>query len=133
MPSGKYFWTNKEFPANRAPSFHSSYGYIISQSKTTDSIVMCVRGNELMEPIFTEQTLNGDIVVTDSVTGLMWQKAHQTTSWMGALKYCKNSNQCGKKCHSCTGQFHRKFNILESWKIIAREKDRRWVRGQCYK
>jgi len=95
MPIGKYFWTNKEFPANKAPSFHSSYGYIISQSKTTDSIVMCVRGNELMEPIFTEQTLNGDIVVTDSVTGLMWQKTHQATSWMGTMKYCENLTYAG--------------------------------------
>ncbi len=52
--------------------------------------IICVRGEELPKAILTTQTLSGEVVVTDSATGLMWQKTYVSDyTWSKALKYCE--------------------------------------------
>jgi hypothetical protein len=46
---------------------------------------------------FTETTLAGDVIVTDSLTGLVWQKEYLTGyTWLGALDYCSGSGYAGQ-------------------------------------
>jgi hypothetical protein len=45
---------------------------------------------------FTESTANGDVIVTDSLTGLMWQKTYVTGSWQYALDYCEGLDYAGQ-------------------------------------
>jgi len=46
---------------------------------------------------FTTQTINEQVVVTDSATGLMWQKDYTTQSvgWRPALQYCTDLTYAG--------------------------------------
>ena len=58
--------------------------------------IMCVRGNELPEPVFSTQTIAGELVVNDLTTGLMWQKEYKTgKTWQQALKYCEDLTYAG--------------------------------------
>lgn len=61
----------------------------------TDFYVRCVRGNSLEHDVFSSSTINGDVVVTDSTTGLMWQKTYTAKTWQTALKYCEDSTYAG--------------------------------------
>ena len=58
---------------------------------------ICVRGVELPEASFTSLPAeNGDIVVTDSASGLIWQKTYETNkTWQEALAYCENLEYAG--------------------------------------
>ena len=54
---------------------------------------MCVRGEESPAPVFEELTILGDEVLTDSASGLMWQKNYTNkgmSTWKEALFYCEN-------------------------------------------
>ena len=54
---------------------------------------MCVRGEEYPESVFELSTINGDEVLTDSASGLMWQKDYTTKGmaiWKESLSYCEN-------------------------------------------
>ena len=106
MPNSTYLWTSKQYNGNTA------YAYIFSPSfgwydgfdtsgylKSNTYKVLCVRGDE-MQPVtsakFTTQTINWNVVVTDSATGLMWQKSYATDkTWQQALNYCENSTYAG--------------------------------------
>ena len=61
--------------------------------------VICVRGEALPAANYTTTTVEGKDVVTDTTTGLMWQKTYSTTmNWQNALKYCETgegSNYAG--------------------------------------
>ena len=60
-------------------------------SKSDSRFAVCVRGEKLPEPEFEVSEINGDEVVTDSTTGLMWQKNYGTkTLWEQALYYCEH-------------------------------------------
>ncbi|MBO4441796.1 DUF1566 domain-containing protein, partial [bacterium] len=82
------------------PYYGSYYGYDSSSYlKTKTYKVLCVSGDE-MQPVtssdFTTQTISGKVVVTDSKTGLMWQKEYETgKTWQQALKYCEDSTYAG--------------------------------------
>ncbi len=103
---GVYFWTSKEYKGN------TSYAYIFqpysglyygwtydTYLKTKTYKVLCVSGDEMRVATsanFTLQTLSGKVVVTDSVTGLMWQKEYSLgATWQQALKYCEDSTYAG--------------------------------------
>ena len=95
-----YFWLNKEYVtsyANNAFVFMIYRGNVFySRPKTSGHNVMCVRGDKLPKPSFTTLTIFGDAVVTDSTTGLMWQKSYRAYgSWKAALEYCEASNYAG--------------------------------------
>ena len=105
MPTGSsdYLWTSKEYGGDTslARAFNPYYGwYSYGRSKTGNFYkVLCVSGNELVAATssdFTAQTISGKVVVTDSKTGLMWQKEYVTDkTWQQALKYCEDSTYAG--------------------------------------
>lgn len=70
---------------------NSIYSSNISEKYT----VVCVRGEELPESKFTVSSKNGDIIVYDSETELVWQKNYENKNWQDALSYCENSNYAG--------------------------------------
>ena len=89
------FWTSQEHKADTTNAYYVRYytAYSYLELKTASYNVMCVRGNTLPEPVFTTQTIAGEVVVNDSTTGLMWQKNYPSstfTTWGNALKYCEN-------------------------------------------
>ena len=97
MPSYTSLWTSNKYTDSEPYSFSSYEGGISYESKTTPCNVMCVRGEELFnESSFTTQTMSGKVVVKDYTTGLMWQKAYQSSqTWQEALNYCETSTYAG--------------------------------------
>ena len=61
----------------------------------TNFYARCVRGNTLDNGAFTSSTINSNVVVTDSTTGLMWQKTYASKTWQAALKYCEDLSYAG--------------------------------------
>ena len=60
-------------------------------SETEIGAAICVRGEKMPEAEFETLEINGDEVVTDSSTGLMWQKnPGRESAWKQALNYCEN-------------------------------------------
>ena len=96
MPtSDSTFWTSEEYGDN-GRSFSSYYGYVSSASKSSTKQVLCVSGNEILQGVFTTQTISGKVVINDSTTGLMWQKEYATDkTWQQALKYCEDLSYAG--------------------------------------
>ena len=91
-------WSSKSHNTTNALSFGSDFGSIwYRKEKTSPLKIMCVRGNKLTKPTFTTSTTNGDVVVKDSITGLIWQKTYVTgKTWQEALKYCEDLTYAGK-------------------------------------
>ena len=57
---------------------------------------MCIRNAQLPEHLFSEETVNGVTVVTDSVTGLQWTKGvFSDKTWKEALDSCGNLEYAG--------------------------------------
>ena len=58
---------------------------------TTDELrVMCVRGAEFPKSSLTTSTINDDIIVKDSATGLVWTPFERNEkNWKEALSYCE--------------------------------------------
>ncbi len=96
-----YFWTSESFLTqyssnqrvvriyNGESDYHSkeSYGYSI-----------CVRGNGIFPPAqLTTEIVNGDEIIIDSASGLIWQKNHVNSGgkWIDALSYCEKSTYAG--------------------------------------
>ena len=45
---------------------------------------------------FNQSTVNGDVIVRDSKTGLLWQKTYETgLTWKEALAYCEDLTYAG--------------------------------------
>ena len=59
--------------------------------------VICDRGESLPKSTFTVSTAaNGDQIITDSVTGLIWQKTYASNkTWKEALEYCEGLDYAG--------------------------------------
>ena len=89
------FWTFQENKSNAySVRYYTAYSYYEAKNKTYN--VMCVRGDKLPEPVFTTQTISGEVVVIDSTTGLMWQKEYVTgQTWQQALRYCEDLSYAG--------------------------------------
>ena len=96
---GAYLWTSKELESSASAAYYERYNNAFSfyMDKSNKSPVICVRGEELPEASFTTQRINGDVVVTDSTFGLMWQKAYKESkkTWQEALSYCENLTYAG--------------------------------------
>ncbi len=96
--SSVWFWTSAEYKGNTSNAYYFSpyYGYSWYDAKTSTYKVLCVSGNEMPKGVFSSQTISGSVVVTDSTTGLMWQKEYATgKTWQQALKYCEDSTYAG--------------------------------------
>ena len=66
--------------------------------KTNSDYVRCVRGKSLPSSSFNSMTVNDDVIVTDTKTGLVWQKTCDTINtktWQHALDYCENLTYAG--------------------------------------
>jgi len=106
MPSDDsvLFWTSAEYKGNTSCAYafnpYSGYCYYSDPYlKTKTYKVLCVSGDE-MQPAtsanFMTQTISGKVVVTDSKTGLMWQKEYAILkTWQQALKYCEDLTYAG--------------------------------------
>ena len=71
-------------------------GFTTVMNKSDSSYVRCVRGNELPTSTFSTLTINGDVIVTDTKSGLVWQKTYETgKKWQQALDYCENLTYAG--------------------------------------
>jgi hypothetical protein len=93
-----YLWTNNEYKGDTSYAYYfsPSYGWNWYGAKTSTYKVLCVSGNEMPKGVFSSQTISGSVVVTDSTTGLMWQKEYATgKTWQQALKYCEDSTYAG--------------------------------------
>lgn len=88
------FWTSKEYPQDQTQAYYVNFdhhGLVRFDSKTEKKARLCVRGMELLKSTFIQKTVNGDSVVLDSTTGLMWQgRLDSRDGWINALKYCEN-------------------------------------------
>ena len=96
-----YFWSSTTVNYTNSPDSAWCVGFregnvINNFSKTASIYVRCVRGNELPMSSFSTSTINGDVIVTDTKTGLVWQKTYQNgKTWQQALKYCEDSTYAG--------------------------------------
>ena len=75
-----------------------SYYYFYKNSTGYPSLlnVRCVRGTTLPTSLFISSTVNGDVIVTDVTTGLVWQKSNvEDIIWGDALSYCENLTYAG--------------------------------------
>lgn len=59
--------------------------------------VRCVRGTTLPTGSLNSQTINGNVIVTDSTTGLIWQATYSSDgkTWQQALSYCETLTYAG--------------------------------------
>lgn len=81
---------------SRAWIAHFSYGIVTNSNDDDSYYVRCVRGVSLQNSTFNSTTINGDVIVTDSKTGLVWQKTYETgKTWQQALKYCEDLTYAG--------------------------------------
>ena len=83
-------------------SILSGYSWIIAYNGDTNITTMdgghvrCVRGESLPTGLFTSSVKNGDGIVTDSSTGLMWQQTYiENKTWRQSLLYCENLTYAG--------------------------------------
>ena len=78
---GVYFWSG-----------YTDVGYMTSNHFS----VRCVRGEPIYAaPNFTLSVKNGDEIVTDKNSNLIWQKNHTMLTWKEALDYCENLEYAG--------------------------------------
>ena len=95
----KQFWTSKRYVSdtNKAWTidFGSSTSNVIERATGDAFYAVCVRGEILPESSFTTFTKNGDSIIKDNVTGLMWQYLVDEGDWSYALNYCKSSTYGG--------------------------------------
>ena len=72
-------------------------GYIGYDGYSGQYYTICVRGDTLEPGTFEYLTVNGDAVVENKKTGLMWQQSDdgKERSWKDALSYCENLKVAG--------------------------------------
>ena len=74
--------------------FH--YGHLVQSDIITESSVRCVRGLSIPPYTFKESTVEGKIIVNDTVTNLIWTKETVSSkTWKDALSYCENLSYAG--------------------------------------
>lgn len=93
------FWSSSTRSDNTDNTWHVGFGsgsVDNSYNKSKSFYVRCVRGESLPNSTFNSSTVNGDIIVTDSKTGLIWQQTYvKEKTWQEALKYCEDLSYAG--------------------------------------
>ena len=94
--TGGYAWSS----TTRNTTTYVVVGFNIGNVRSYDvggGFVRCVRGNSLPNSSFESTTVNSNVIVTDTETGLTWQKTYSTDkkTWQEALDYCENLNYAG--------------------------------------
>ncbi len=88
-------WTSQTSGENQAFNVDTN-GVRALYSKSLNLKVVCVWGKELPVASFTTSVINGNVVVTDVTTDLMWQKTYVSDkTWKNALSYCENLTYAG--------------------------------------
>lgn len=94
----RYFWSSSTYVnyTSNAWRVNFYYGDVDSNDKTNGRhYVRCVRGT-LPTSSFNSSTVNGDVIVTDTKTELIWQKTYVSgKTWQQALSYCENLTYAG--------------------------------------
>ena len=93
-----YFWSSstRVDDTNSAWLVLFHYGVVYDNGKTNGSHVRCVRETTLSTSSFYSSTVNGDEIVTDTATGLVWQKSYDSgRTWQEALSYCESLTYAG--------------------------------------
>ena len=94
-----YFWSSSpdadDTPYAWSVGFNNGDGY--NHAKSYNYLyVRCVRGAALPTGSFTSSTTQGDVIVTDTETGLIWQKTYVSgKTWQQALFYCESLTYAG--------------------------------------
>ena len=79
--------------------YYSSYALVFSvanngaetKAKTDSYNTVCVRGREIPSVELIPKTINGETILTNPATNLIWQENTTTLSnWKDALAYCEN-------------------------------------------
>ena len=85
-----YYWSSSAVVSNPDEAWGSSFYQPWMQPLTkaySDFYVRCVRGGPISAPAFRD---NGNGTITDSTTGLVWQKGESwAQTWEEALDYCE--------------------------------------------
>ena len=99
--SGDKFWTSAPLASDNERAWYlylyDEGSHFLGYSPASDTHrFRCVRGETPDEASFTASTANGDEIVTDSTTGLIWQKGEAAgKNWKEALEYCENLTYAG--------------------------------------
>jgi len=91
-----YFWTSSTnaSQADQAASVDFWQGKVVFGTYKSNSLhARCVRGGEIdKHSNFIESEVAGKTIVTDTSTGLVWQKEYSSSvTWVNALNYCESS------------------------------------------
>jgi len=90
-----WYWSSTTFAGNNSEAWRGAfnYGFGMNGGKDNLSYVRAVRGGKT-QSFFVD---NGDSTVTDTATGLMWQKATApgAYTWEGALDCCETLTLAG--------------------------------------
>ena len=91
------FWSSSTGvgSTNFAWYVYFSYGGVNDYGKANSYNVRCVRGSTLASSL-NSSSVNGDEIVTDTKTGLVWQKSYVNgKTWQQALSYCETLTYAG--------------------------------------
>ncbi len=93
-----YYWSSSSSVGNISAAWVVYFynGIVYDYGKTNTYYARCVRGNTISDGTFIESTVSGKVIVTDSATGLIWEKEYiGTVNWQNALSYCENLDYGG--------------------------------------
>ena len=93
-----YFWTSSSYAGegNYAWAISFDSGVISRQSKNDGNFVRCVRGKKLAVNSFKPLVKKGDLIIKDTLSGLVWAADYTgTLYWTEALSYCNNLDYAG--------------------------------------
>jgi len=91
-------WSSSTRVGSTSNAWYANFysGNVNSLNKTNNIYVRCVRGSNLPTASFNSSTVNGDVIVTDTETGLVWQKSYVgDKTWEEALAYCESLTYSG--------------------------------------
>ena len=101
MPTGSdvYLWTKNEYNGNKSYAYYfKPYDglYRCEGLKSASYKVLCVSGDEILPSAESDfETSSDGKTVTDTKTGLMWQKEYiylDDKTWQDAFPYCQSLN-----------------------------------------
>ncbi len=98
MPSSDFwFWSSSTYVHNTDGAWYVGFnnGSVYYDYKYSQYYVRCVRGATLPTSWFNS-SVNGNLIVTDTETGLVWQKRYDSgKTWQEALSYCESLTYAG--------------------------------------
>ncbi len=90
-------WSSDKDVTNDTKAWRFNGSSLSSLDYNNNAGVLCVRGTTMPSSTLTSSTNNGDVIVTDNKTGLIWQKTISSNSfaYVNALAYCQNLEYAG--------------------------------------